>query len=222
VRNAVNLPNLDAKTYAQVKPYLSLGEKLGRLLGQLAPKQVDHLFITYGGKAREIITDPVTRSILRGFLEFSAGKDINYVNVRTAATSRGILVEEKISDEPVTFNEWLHVSVYSGKEKKVSAGGTFFGSPNNPRIVRLFSMPVEIVPSGVVFLMNNKDRPGMVGHIGTLMGKYHVNIASMSLGRDQAGGQALTVLNLDNLPPAEVLDEIRKDPDISNVRVVKL
>ncbi|HXI51002.1 MAG TPA: ACT domain-containing protein, partial [Candidatus Saccharimonadales bacterium] len=222
VRNAVNLPNLDAKTYAQVKPYLLLGEKLGRLLGQLAPKQVDRLFITYGGKAKEIITDPVTRSILRGFLELSAGKDINYVNVRTAATARGITVEEKKSDEPVTFNEWLHVGVFYQGEKKVSAGGSFFGSLNNPRIVRLFSMPVEIVPSGVVFLMNNKDRPGMVGHIGTLMGKYHVNIASMSLGRDQVGGQALTVLNLDSVPPQAALDEVRKDPDISNVRVVKL
>ncbi len=222
VRNAVNLPNLDAKTYAQVKPYLLLGEKLGRLLGQLAPKQVDRLFITYGGRAQEITTDPVTRSILRGFLEFSAGKDINYVNVRSAAQARGILVEEKKSDEPVTFNEWLHVAIYSGGQKVISSGGTFFGSPTNPRIVRLSSMPVEIVPSGVVFLMNNKDRPGMVGHIGTLMGKYQVNIASMSLGRDQVGGQALTVLNLDSVPPPEALDEIRKDPDISNVRVVKL
>jgi D-3-phosphoglycerate dehydrogenase len=222
VRNAVNLPNLDAKTYVQVKPYLLLGEKLARLLAQLAPKQVDRIFITYGGKAQEITTDPVTRSILRGFLEFSAGKDINYVNVRTAASSRGILVEEKKSDEPVTFNEWLHVAVYSGGRKAVSAGGTFFGSPNNPRIVRLFSMPVEIIPSGVVFLMNNKDRPGMVGHIGTLMGKHRVNIASMSLSRDQVGGQALTVLNLDSVPPKEALDEIREDPDISNVHVVKL
>ena len=222
VRNAVNLPNLDAKTYAQVRPYLSLGEKLGRLLGQLAPKQVDRIFITYGGKAQEITTDPVTRSILRGFLELSAGKDINYVNVRSAASSRGIRVEERKSDEVVTFNEFLHVAIFCGGEKKVSAGGTFFGSPNNPRIVRLFSMPVEIIPSGVVFLMNNQDRPGMVGHIGTLMGKYNVNIASMSLGRDQAGGQALTVLNLDSVPPQEALDEVRKDPGISNVRVVKL
>ena len=222
VRNAVNLPNLDAKTYAQVKPYLNLGEKLGRLLGQLAPKQVDRIFITYGGKAQELVaTDPVTRSILRGFLEFSAGKDINYVNVRSSAAARGILVEEKKSDEPVTFNEWLHVAVFSGPNK-VSAGGTFFGSPNNPRIVRVWSQPVEIVPSGVVFMMNNKDRPGMVGHIGTLMGRYKVNIASMSLGRDQAGGQALTVLNLDSVPPQEALEEIKRDPDISNVRVVKL
>jgi D-3-phosphoglycerate dehydrogenase len=199
-----------------------LGEKLGRLLGQLAPKQVDRIFITYGGRAQEITTDPVTRSILRGFLEFSAGKDINYVNVRSAAHARGILVEEKKSDEAVTFNEWLHVAIYSAGKKAVSAGGTFFGSPNNPRIVRVFSMPVEIVPSGVVFMMNNTDRPGMVGHIGTLMGRYKVNIASMSLARDQVGGQALTVLNLDSVPPQDALDEIRKDPDISNVRVVKL
>ena len=222
VRNAVNLPNLDAKTYAQVKPYLLLGEKLGRLLAQLAPKQVDRIFITYGGKAQEITTDPVTRSILRGFLELSAGKDINYVNVRAAAIGRGIVVEDKKSDEPVTFNEWLHVSIHSGGKKVVSAGGTFFGSLNNPRIVRLFSQPVEIIPSGIVFLMNNKDRPGMVGHIGTLMGKHKVNIASMSLSRDQAGGQALTVLNLDSVPPQAALDEIAKDPDISNIRVVKL
>ncbi|MFM1769327.1 MAG: hypothetical protein RJA22_1856 [Verrucomicrobiota bacterium] len=222
VRNAVNLPNLDARTYALVKPYLHLGEKLGRLLGQLAPKQVDRIYITYGGKAQELpATDPVTRCILRGFLEFSAGKDINYVNVRAAAAARGITVEEKKSDEPVTFNEWLHVAVYSG-QAKVSAGGTFFGSPNNPRIVRVFSQPTEIVPSGVVFLMNNKDRPGMVGHLGTLMAKHQVNIASMSLSRDQAGGQALTVLNLDSVPPEAALAEIRRDPDISNVRVVKL
>jgi D-3-phosphoglycerate dehydrogenase len=222
VRNAVNLPNLDARTYAQVKPYLNLGEKLGRLLGQLAPKQVDRIFITYGGKAQELsATDPVTRCILRGFLEFSAGKDINYVNVRAAAAARGIRVEEKKSDEAVTFNEWLHVAVFSGTNK-VSAGGTFFGSPNNPRIVRVFSQPTEIVPSGVVFLMNNKDRPGMVGHLGTLMAKHQVNIASMSLSRDQAGGQALTVLNLDSVPPDAALAEIRKDPDFSNVRVVKL
>ena len=70
--------------------------------------------------------------------------------------------------------------------------------------------------------MNNKDRPGMVGHIGTLMGRHNVNIANMSLSRDDAGGQALTVLNLDSVPPPEVLTEIMNDPNISNVRVVKL
>ncbi|MBI1840694.1 MAG: phosphoglycerate dehydrogenase [Verrucomicrobia bacterium] len=222
VRNAVNLPSLDAKTYAQVKPYLQLGEKLGLFLAQLAPKQNDRIFITYGGKAQELaVTDPVTRAILKGFLSLSAGKDLNYVNVRAQAAARGLTVEEKRSDEPVTFNEWLHVSVFSG-DQKVSAGGTFFGSPNNPRIVRVFSRPVEIHPEGVVLLLNNKDRPGIVGYLGTLFAKHQVNIASMSLSRDTAGGQALSVFQLDTLPPTSLLEDIRKDPDISNVRVVKL
>ncbi|HOX56058.1 MAG TPA: phosphoglycerate dehydrogenase [Candidatus Paceibacterota bacterium] len=224
VRNAVNLPYLDAKTYEQIKPYLTLGEKLGRLLGQLAPPQVDRLHITFGGKAQELPNiDPVTRAVLLGFLSFaSAVKDLNNVNIRSITSTLGLTVEEKRSNEPVTFNEWLHVQAFRNGEKVVSAGGTFFGSPDNPRIVRVFSQPTEIVPFGVVLLLSNKDLPGMVGYMGTLLARHKVNIASMSLSRDTAGGQALTVLNLDSVPPQEVLDEIQKNPDISNVKVVEL
>src|SRR5256714_5161819 len=223
VRNAVNLPYLDAKTYEQVRPYLTLGEKLGKLLGQLAPPHVDRLHVTYGGKAQELPNiDPVTRAILLGFLSRASVKDLNNVNVRGIAATLGLTVEEKRSNEPVTFNEWLHLQAFRGQEKIASAGGTFFGSPDNPRIVRVFSQPTEIVPFGVVLLLKNKDRPGIVGYLGTLLSKHKVNIASMSLSRDTAGGQALTVLNLDSVPPPEVMEEIRKDPDISNVEVVKL
>ena len=223
VRNAVNLPFLDAKTYETVKPYLVLGEKLGRLLGQIAPPLVDRLHVTYGGKAKDLPNiDPVTRAILRGFLSVGGAQDVNNVNVRAAATAQGLNVEEKRSDEPVTFNEWLHVQLFTGDAKVISAGGTFFGSPNNPRIVRLFSRPVEINPEGVLLLLNNKDRPGMVGYLGTLLSKHNVNIANMSLSRDAAGGQALTVFNLDSVPPAQLLQEIQTDPDITNVHVVTL
>lgn len=223
VRNAVNLPYLDARTYEQVKPYLVLGEKLGKLLAQLAPAHVDRLHITYGGRAKDLPNiDPITRSILLGFLSRAEVKDINNVNVRSIASTLGVNVEEKRSNEPVTFNEWLHVQASNGGIKVLSAGGTFFGSPDNPRIVRVFSQPTEIVPFGVVLLLNNKDRPGIVGYLGTLLAKHKVNIASMSLSRDTVGGFALTALNLDSVPPGEVLDEIRKDPDISNVAVVKL
>ncbi len=221
VRNAVNLPNLDAQTFQVVKPFLNLGEKLGRLLAQLAPKRNEKIVVTYGGRAAELPTDPVTRSVLKGFLEMAGGKEVNQVNVRTLATSLGLEVQEIKSSEETDFKEWLHVAVISGEEK-ISAGGSVFGTRNLPRIVRLSSRPVEIVPEGVLFLMNNKDRPGIVGYIGTLMGKHKINIASMSLSRDQAGGNALTVLNLDSVPPPELLAEIQKDPDISNVRVVKL
>jgi D-3-phosphoglycerate dehydrogenase len=221
VRNAVNLPNLDAKTYAQVKPYLALGEKLGRLLAQLAPKRNDRLVVTYGGKATEAPTDPITRFVLKGFLESAGGKDVNQVNVRALAASLGLRVEEIKSNEETDFNEWLHLAVYSG-DQKFSAGGTLYGSKHQPRIVRLNGQPVEIVPEGVLLLMTNKDRPGIVGYIGTIMGRHNVNIASMSLGRDIVGGVALTVLNLDSVPPPLVLGEIQKDPDIISARVVNL
>ncbi len=223
VRNAVNLPYLDAKTYEQVKPYLPLGEALGKLLAQLSPTNADRIYITYGGNARQLPNiDPVTRAILQGFLSVSNLKDVNNVNVRAAAASIGITVEEKKSDEPVTFNEWVHVQIFSNGKKLVSAGGTFFGSPNNPRIVRLFSQSVEIPVTGTLLMLNNADKPGIVGHLGTLLAKHKVNIASMSLSRDTAGGLALTVLSLDSAPPQSVLDELQKDADISNVKVIKL
>jgi D-3-phosphoglycerate dehydrogenase len=223
VRNAVNLPYLDAKTYEQVKPYLPLGEALGKIVAQLAPTNADRLYITYGGNAKTLPNiDPVTRAILQGFLSTSNLKDVNNVNVRSVAQSIGITVEEKKSDEPVTFNEWVHVQVFSNGNKLVSAGGTFFGSPNNPRIVRLFSQPVELPISGTLLLLNNTDKPGIVGHLGTLLGKHQVNIASMSLSRDAAGGRALAAFSLDSAPPQAVLDELKKDADISNVKVVEL
>jgi D-3-phosphoglycerate dehydrogenase / 2-oxoglutarate reductase len=223
VRNAVNLPYLDAKTYEQVKPYLPLGEALGKLLAQLSPENADRIYITYGGNARQLPNvDPVTRAVLQGFLASKNLKDLNNVNVRSVAQSIGITVEEKKSDEPVTFNEWVHVQLFSGAKKLISAGGTFFGSPTNPRIVRLFSQSVEIPVTGTLLLLNNKDRPGIVGHLGTLLGKHKVNIASMSLSRDTAGGSALTVFNLDSAPPQALLEELQKDADISNVKVVRL
>jgi D-3-phosphoglycerate dehydrogenase len=223
VRNAVNLPYLDAKTYEQVKPYLPLGEALGKLLAQLSPTNADRIYITYGGNARQLPNiDPVTRAVLQGFLSVSNLKDVNNVNVRAAAASIGITVEEKKSDEPVTFNEWVHVQIFSNGKKLVSAGGTFFGSPNNPRIVRLFSQSVEIPVTGTLLMLNNADKPGIVGHLGTLLAKHKVNIASMSLSRDTVGGLALTVLSLDSAPPQSVLDELQKDADISNVKVIKL
>jgi D-3-phosphoglycerate dehydrogenase / 2-oxoglutarate reductase len=223
VRNAVNLPYLDATTYEQVKPYLALGEKLGRLLAQLTSAQADRVHITYGGKAQELPNvDPITRAVLLGFLSRTNLEELNNVNVRSIAATLGVAVEEKRSSEPVTFNEWLHVQVFRGDEKIISAGGTFFGSPDNPRIVRLLSQPTEIVPSGVVLLLENKDRPGIVGYLGTLLGKHNINIASMSLTRDTAGGYALSVLNLDSVPGSEVMDQLRADPDIRNVNVVQL
>ncbi len=223
VRNSVNLPGVDAKAFEVLKPYVGLGEKLGKLLAQVAPLGVDRVYVTFGGKAKDLpATDPVTRAILAGFLTASGSKGVNPVNVRAVAQAAGLTVEEKKSDEPVTYNEWLHVQLFRGAQKVGSAGGTFFGSPNNPRIVRLSSVPVEIPVTGHLLLLNNQDIPGIVGKVGTVLARHHVNIASMSLGREAAGGQALTALTLDSIPSMACLDDLRADPAISNVRVVTL
>ena len=219
IRNAVNMPSLDAKTYEAVKPYLELGEKLGRLVAQLAPNRNNRLVITYGGKAAEVPADPVTRYVLMGFLSMAGGQDVNLVNARSLASSLGLMVEEVKAHEGPDYAEWMHVTAHTNGEK-VSAGGTFFGS--HPRIVRLNGRSVECVPEGVLFLMNNRDKPGMVGYIGSLMGEYQINIGSMSLNRDEEGGEALTVLNLDSVPPDALLDKVNADPNISNVQVITL
>ena len=133
----------------------------------------------------------------------------------------GVRVETIKSTEPIDYAELINLrAIVDGKAASIS--GTFYGALNNPRIVRINDMPVEAVPAGVLFIMHNQDRPGVVGWIGTIMGKNGINIASMSLGRDKQGGKALTVLNLDSAPSEQVLAEIRKDKDILDVKVAKL
>ena len=221
IRNAVNMPSIDAKTAAVVKPYLTLGDKMGRFIAQLAPKRNDRVVITYGGKAVEMPTDAISRAILTGFLKHAGGEEVNSVNVRSMASTIGLDVQEVRSSEQTDFNEWLHVAVFSG-ESKVSLGGTFFGAKNDPRIVRVNGNSVEVTPSGVVLMLENRDRPGIVGHIGTLLGTEKINIASMSLSRTEQGGRALTLLNLDSMPGADVMAKLSADADIYSARVIAL
>src|SRR5947208_9133337 len=107
-----------------------------------------------------------------------------------------------------------------GEGKTVSVGGAFFGA--TPRIVSINARPVEARPHGVILVLENTDRPGMVGRIGTLLGEHGVNIATMSLSRNQAGGTALTVLNLDSAPDKKLLKEIRGSEDIRSAQVIQL
>jgi D-3-phosphoglycerate dehydrogenase len=218
VRNAVNVPSLDLKTYSLIRPYLLLGEKLGKLVAQIAPKRNERLVITYGGKAVEVPGEPIVRAVLKGFLESAGGHEVNMVNARALAKALGLVVEEIKSSEELDYTDWLQVMAQSG-ETKVSCMGTFFGPRQQPRVVRISDKPVEIVPEGVLLLLTNRDRPGIVGIIGTIMAKYNINIASMRLTRDVVGGRALTVMNLDSVPSLEAIEEIKSHPDISDVKV---
>ena len=219
IRNAVNMPNLDAKTLAIIGPHLRFGEKLGRFLSQIAPKRVDTLNINYSGKVNEVDTTAITRSILKGFLQMAGGTDVNEVNAPAFAESLGLKVTESRLSALGDYTDLLELSA-TAEGKTVSVGGAFFGV--TPRIVSINSRPVEARPHGVVLVLENTDRPGMVGRIGTLLGKHGVNIATMSLSRNQAGGTALTVLNLDTAPEEALLEQIRASEDIHSAQVIKL
>jgi D-3-phosphoglycerate dehydrogenase len=219
INNAVNAPSVDAKTLAVLGPYLRLGEKLGRFVAQIAPKRCGTLRIVYSGKARDLDTTPITRSVLKGFLANISGDEVNEINAPGLAQNLGLqVVESRVSDS-AEFSDLIEVTAEDGNHR-AAAAGTFFGQ--KPRVVVINGRHVEAQPEGVLLLLENKDRPGIVGHIGTFLGKHQVNIASMSLGRDQAGGTALTVLNLDSAPDENVMKDLLSDPDIVSARILKL
>jgi D-3-phosphoglycerate dehydrogenase len=219
IRNAVNMPNLDAKTLAIIGPHLRFGEKLGTFLSQIAPKRAESLNINYSGKVNDVDTTAITRAVLKGFLQIAGGSEVNEVNAPAFADTLGLKVSESRLSAPGDYTDMLEVSAL-GEGKTVSVGGAFFGA--TPRIVSINSRPVEARPRGVVLVLENTDRPGMVGRIGTLLGEHGVNIATMSLSRNQAGGTALTVLNLDTAPSQQLLREIHASEDIHSAQVIQL
>src|SRR5438477_1469007 len=219
IRNAINMPNLDAKTLSIIGPHLRFGEKLGRFLSQIAPRRVETLNINYSGKVNEVDTTTITRAVLKGFLQSAGGSEVNEVNAPAFAETLGLKITETRLSAAGDYTDLLELSAVADG-KTVSVGGAFFGA--TPRIVSVNSRPVEARPHGVLLVLENTDRPGMVGRVGTMLGNHGVNIATMSLSRNQAGGTALTVLNLDSTPDAQLLEKIRASEDIHSAQVIEL
>jgi D-3-phosphoglycerate dehydrogenase len=219
IRNAVNMPSVDAKTMAAVAPYVELGQRMGVFLAQIAAKRCSALNVNFQGRINELNTKPVSRAILLGFLRQAGGPEVNIVNVPGFAQHLGLKVSESCESVSPDFAELIELTA-TGEGGWVSVAGTFFGS--TPRIVKINGRHVEARPQGVLCIFENKDRPGIVGEVGTLFGKHGVNIASMSLSRNEVGGRALTVLNLDSVPGPELVSELLSNPDIYSCQTVNL
>jgi D-3-phosphoglycerate dehydrogenase / 2-oxoglutarate reductase len=219
IRNAVNVPNIDARTLAIIAPYLAFGEKLGRFLRQVAPKRSEMLSINYSGKVNEFETSPISRYILKGFLEEAGGGEVNPINVTSLAKTLGLKTVETKDSAAGEFTDLVDLQA-SGQGETVSVAGTFIGA--SPRIVRINGRHVEARSVGVLLLWENNDVPGIVGQIGTVLGAHAVNIANMSLSRDHRGGEVLTVLNLDSVPDETIIDSLLTNPNIRSAKVVKL
>jgi len=218
VRNAINVPSVDAKTLETLKPYIDLSGKLGRILSQLAPKRVSSLTVDYAGKIKEQDTTAVTRAAVKGFLQHIFTEQVNEINVTHFAETLGMSYSESRDAFEGDYSEMITVSAKTEDGQTRTISGTLFGKI--PRIVRIHHFNLETPPEGVLLVMENRDKPGIVGLVGTLLAKHDVNIANMSLARAAEGSQALSVLNLDSMPGPEVLAELLEEENILSVKAV--
>ncbi len=215
IRNAVNMPNLDSRTLESVGPYLDLANSLGKLLSKIAPGQSDAIRVSYLGPVSELDTELVTRKVLSGFLSEAYDEaHVNLVNAPAIAKSHGISVTESTAALATNCTELIEVSAIKGKEV-CTVAGTFFGK--SARIVHIAGHHVETNPTGKFLFVENDDRPGIVGTIGTSLGGASVNIANMALSRTGDRQRAVTVIEVDTNPPAELLEALRATPGIIRV-----
>jgi D-3-phosphoglycerate dehydrogenase / 2-oxoglutarate reductase len=221
IRNAVNMPSIDAATLAVLSPYLALGARLGTLVQQIAPRAIEKLKVTYWGKVVDLDANSLTRSILKGYLVQISGDEVNFVNAPVVLQRLGIQLEVTKSNLESDYTELVQVEAVTADGATTSAAGTLIGKSFSPRVVSINGREVEANPVGVLLILENRDVPGIVGTLGSILGKEKVNIAAMSLSRTEAGGMALTVINLDTVPTKKAMEEITRHPAIRNAVLVK-
>jgi D-3-phosphoglycerate dehydrogenase len=222
IRNAVNMPTLDAATLAVLGPYLDLGAKLGTLVQQISPEQVASLKITYWGKIVDLDANAITRAILRGWLRRISGDHVNFVNAPFLLDRLGIRSEVVKSTGEAYYTELVQLEAVGADGVVRSASGTLIGKASTPRIVSINARAVEVAATGKLLLIENSDEPGMIGYVGTLLGKDGVNIANMSLSRQEPGQTALMVINLDSEPSEAARRELKSHKAIKLAKFVQL
>jgi D-3-phosphoglycerate dehydrogenase len=220
IRNTVNMPSMDFETYKKQKPYLDLAEKMGSFQGQIIEGGIKGINIEYAGEISGFNTSVLTLSYLKGLLTPILDIKVNFVNAQVLARERKIKVKETKSSESEDYTSLITANVKTDKgELNVSA--TLFAH-QQPRIVNIKGLDIDIIPQGHMILLENTDRPGVIGKIGTTLGSNNINIARMQVGRKASGGEAITIVNVDGCPSKETLGEISRIDGIKKVKLVQL
>jgi len=217
---AVNMPAIDRTEMEEVRLYIDLARRLGLLHAQMSQGSIQRAELLYRGEAARRSTRLITAAFTAGLLESHLDQNVNIVNAPLLAQERGIEIVEQRSSQKGDFSTVLRVDVQTDK-KTYTAAGTLFGN-QYLRLVQLGPFHLDAYIDGVMLIFTHRDLPGLIGFIGTIFGKHQVNIAQMTVGRQQPGQNAIAVLNLDSQPPEEALKEVRAHPQISSVSVVKL
>ena len=223
VRHAVNMAPITSTEMADMKAYLDLGRRLGLLLAQQNKSTgIKSAVVNYRGEAATKKTKLITNAFACGLLESALDESVNIVNAELLARERGIEITETTSTEPSDFHTMVQ-AIVNTDSGELTASGTIFGK-QFLRLVRLGKFTIDGYLDGTMLIYRHRDVPGLIGYIGQICGRHQVNIAHMALGRLQnmPGGDSVAILNLDNEPSNEVIEEIKKHPEVTGVEVVKL
>jgi len=221
IKNAVNLPNLDPDTLKAARPWLNVAEKIGLLPAQLFSGSLKKVTIRMGGEPARFGFDAITIAVLKGLLTPVCGETVNFVNAPAIAKERGIVVDKSQTSVAQDFANFIEIETLQHNETH-RVIGTIYGN-EFPRIVRVDEFSVDVDPTGRVIFIRNEDQPGVVGKVGTILGKNDVNIGEMTLGRITRGKKvfALTVINTDGDVPERVLKQLKKFPPILDAKIVR-
>lgn len=220
IRNAVNFPPVPPDQLARLRPYITLAEKLGGFAAQIFEGGVTEISIEYRGEASEINTAPITIAVIKGFLTPILEETVNFINAPIIAKERDIEVKETKSTDAGDYQSMVVIRV-KAKDKESYLAGTLF-SKKDPRIVAIDNFKVEIVPYGELLFIYNNDKPGVIGNIGTLLSKNNINIARMHFGRETLGGRAISVITIDTPATPQIIEEMKKLPNILSVKHISL
>ncbi|MGC1272059.1 MAG: phosphoglycerate dehydrogenase [Planctomycetaceae bacterium] len=223
IRAAVNTAPISGTEMSEMRLYLDLGYRLGRLLAQLNKSHpVRRAQLQYRGEVANRKTKLITGAFAAGLLA-DAVEQVNLINAEVIARDRGVELIETTSSESGDFATMVSATVEAGDGSTLSAAGTLFGH-EYVRLIRLDGFHLDSYLDGQLLVYRHRDVPGLIGYIGTTLGKHHVNISDMALGRakSEPGGDSVAILNVDSEPSAEALAEIAAHPEVTGVQLVKL
>ncbi|HZP44934.1 MAG TPA: phosphoglycerate dehydrogenase [Candidatus Binataceae bacterium] len=220
IRFAVNMPAVSVKELQTLGPHLHLGEKLGVLVAQLIQDTPSRVTVGLAGEAANLRAEPIVAAALKGLMSGFLDQELNYVSAPFIARERGITITETRSRETTDYINTLTVRVETPGAVHEVAGAVFGASV--VRIVRIDNYRIEVPPEGHFLMLHNRDVPGVVGAVGTILGQAGINIAGLELGRDRAGGMALSLLQVDGPVAAAVLDRLKTHPAIVSAATLRL
>lgn len=220
VSNSINLPAMSKDIYEKIRPFHHLSKQIGSILSQCVKEGVYELSIAYAGTVTELETTYLTKALLSGFFNNRIDVHVNEVNALLTARERGLTVGEKISANTFGYANSITV-VAKFNDKQFTIRGTYIDH-YGPRIVFINDFNIDFLPEGNLLYIQHMDRPGVIGRVGKVLGDHSINIATMQVGRKQAGGEAIMVLSFDKPLDDSSLELLNCVDDIVSMNRIKL